>query len=94
MVYNDPKISAKVLEAQRKVVGEENIAPIAVRLGAEDFAFYGEKAPAAFFRLGILNEARGCVSPAHNGDFRVDDEVLHLGVEVFVQFILDNMNCI
>ena len=92
VVYNDPKISAKVLEAQKKVVGEENIAPIAVRLGAEDFAFYGEKAPAAFFRLGILNEARGCVSPAHNGDFRVDDEVLHLGAEVFVQFVLDNMN--
>ena len=38
VVYNDPKISAKILEAQKKVVGEENISPIAVRLGAEDFA--------------------------------------------------------
>ena len=92
VVYNDPKISQKILEAQKKVVGEENIAPIAVRLGAEDFAFYGEKAPAAFFRLGVLNEEKGCVSPAHNSDFKVDDEVLHLGAETFVQFVLDNMN--
>ena len=92
VVYNDPKISAKVIEAQKKVVGEENIAPIAVRLGAEDFAFYGEKAPAVFFRLGALNEEKGCVSPAHNGDFKVDDDVLHLGAETFVQFVLDNMN--
>ena len=92
VVYNDPKISEKVLEAQKKVIGEENIAPIAIRLGAEDFAFYGEKAPAAFFRLGVLNEKKGCVSPAHNSDFKVDDEVLHLGAETFVQFVLDNMN--
>ena len=92
VVYNDPEISQKILEAQKKVVGEENIAPIAVRLGAEDFAFYGEKAPAAFFRLGVLNEEKGCVSPAHNSDFKVDDEVLHLGAETFVQFVLDNMN--
>ena len=92
VVYNDPKISAKVIEAQKKVVGEQNIAPIAVRLGAEDFAFYGEKAPAAFFRLGALNEEKGCFSPAHNGDFKVDDDVLHLGAETFVQFVLDNMN--
>ena len=92
VVYNDPKISQKILEAQKKVVGEENIAPIAVRLGAEDFAFYGEKAPAAFFRLGVLNEEKGCVAQAHNSHFKVDDDVLHLGAETFVQFVLDNMN--
>lgn len=92
VVYNDPKISEKVLEAQKRVVGEENIAPIAMRMGAEDFAFYGEKAPAAFFRLGIFNNEKGCISPAHNSDFKVDDEVLHLGAETFVRFVLDNMN--
>ena len=92
VVYNDPKLSARVIEAQKKVVGEENIAPIAMRLGAEDFAFYGEKAPAAFFRLGSLNEEKGCTAPAHSGEFKVDDDVLHLGAEAFVQFVLDNMN--
>lgn len=92
VVYNDPKISAKVLEAQKKIVGEENIAGIDMSMGAEDFAFYGEKAPAAFFRLGIQNEEKGCTAPAHNCAFKVDDEVLHLGAETFVQFVLDNMN--
>ena len=92
VVYNDPMISEKIIEAQKKVVGEENIAPIAIRLGAEDFAFYGEKAPAAFFRLGSYNAAKGCVAQAHNSEFRVDDDILHLGAETFVQFVLDNMN--
>ena len=92
VVYNDPKISELVKRAAKRVVGEDNIAEIGARLGAEDFAFYGEKAPAAFFRLGIFNKEKGCLSPAHNSDFKVDDDVLHLGAETFVQFVLDNMN--
>ena len=92
VVYNDPKIAELVRIAACKVVGEERTVEIPQRMGAEDFSFYGEKAPATFFRLGILNEEKGCVAPAHNGKFKVDDEVLHLGVEAFVQFVLDNMN--
>lgn len=92
VVYNDPKVAARVRAAAVKVVGEEKTVDANVRLGAEDFSFYGEKAPAMFFRLGIYNAEKGFVSSAHNGDFIVDDDVLHLGAETFVQFVLDNMN--
>ena len=40
----------------------------------------------------LYNEAKGCTAQAHNSDFKVDDDVLHLGAETFVQFVLDNMN--
>ena len=92
VVYNDPKIAALVTAAAEKVVGKDKAVGVAMRLGAEDFAFYGEKAPATFFRLGSYNEAKGCTAQAHNSDFKVDDDVLHLGAETFVQFVLDNMN--
>jgi amidohydrolase len=92
VVYNDPEICELVKAAAVKVVGEENTVAAEMRLGAEDFAFYGEKAPAVFFRLGNYNEEKGCTAAAHNCDFKVDDEVLHLGAETFVQFVLDNMN--
>ena len=92
VVYNDPKITRLARAAASKVVGEDKTVTVGARLGAEDFAFYGEKAPTTFFRLGINNEAKGCTAPAHNSDFKVDDDVLHLGAETFVQFVLDNMN--
>ena len=92
VVYNDPKISELVKAAAVKVVGEEKTVAAEMRLGAEDFAFYGEKAPAVFFRLGNYNEEKGCVSAAHSSGFKVDDDVLHLGAETFAQFVLDNMN--
>ena len=92
VVYNDPRIAALVSAAIEKVVGKEKSVVADMRLGAEDFAFYGEKAPATLFRLGIYNEAKGCTARAHNSDFKVDDDVLHLGAETFVQFVLDNMH--
>ena len=92
VVYNDPKLSERVLAAIRQVVGNEHVADIKQRMGAEDFSFYGEKAPAVFFRLGNYNEEKGCVTQAHNSEFKVDDDVLHLGAETFVRFVLDNMN--
>ena len=92
VVYNDPRIAALVSAAIEKVVGKEKSVVAGMRLGAEDFAFYGEKAPATLFRLGIYNEAKGCTARAHNSDFKVDDDVLHLGAETFVQFVLDNMH--
>jgi amidohydrolase len=92
VVYNDPRICELVRTAAHKVVGEEKTVAVGSKLGAEDFAFYGEKTPAVFFRLGNYNEEKGCVAAAHNSLFKVDDEVLHLGAETFVQFVLDNMN--
>jgi amidohydrolase len=92
VVYNDPKIAELVRAAAVKVVGEERTVPVDARLGAEDFAFYGEKTPAMFFRLGNYNEKKGCVAAAHSNEFKVDDDVLCLGVRTFVQFVLDNMN--
>ncbi len=92
VVYNDPKICPLVKAAAIKVVGEDKTVEVGSGLGAEDFAFYGEKTPAVFFRLGNYNEKKGCVAAAHNDAFKLDDDVLHLGAETFVQFVLDNMN--
>lgn len=92
VVINHERMASLVHAAAEKVVGKENVVSMPKRLGAEDFAFYAEKAPAMFLRLGFGNEAKGCTKTAHNSDFKVDDEVLHLGAETFVQFVLDNMN--
>ena len=92
VVYNDPRLCELIKASAYKVVGEDKTVDVTARLGAEDFAFYGEKVPAVFFRLGSYNKEKGIVSAAHNSDFNVDEEVLHLGAETFVGFVLDNMN--
>ena len=92
VVYNDPHVAELVRAAAEKVVGKENTVEPEVRLGAEDFAFYGGCAPAVFFRLGVHDEAKGYNCNAHNSNFMIDEDMLHNGAETFVQFVLDNMD--
>ena len=44
------------------------------------------------FHLGVRNEARGIVGGLHNDNFDVDEAALAVGSDIFVRFILDNMN--
>ena len=88
-LYNDPEMCEKLLASARKIVGEEGIRPVARRISSEDFAFYAQKKPAVFFRLGIRNEQLGSVVPGHCNNYMVDEAALPTGAAVFVQFALD-----
>ena len=89
VLYNDPQQCERLLASARKIVGAENIRPVPRRISSEDFAFYAQKKPAVFFRLGIGNEAFGSTVGGHRNDFRVDEAALPTGSAVFVQFALD-----
>ena len=50
--------------------------------------FYG---PGLLFGLGMRNESKNTIYPAHTKDWDIDEDALQTGVAVFVQFVLDNM---
>ena len=90
-VINHPEVRRAVLESAAKVVGEEKIAPMPMKLSSEDFSFYVDKKPGCFIRLGTRNESKGCVTLPHNNDFLLDEDALDIGSRVCVQFVLDHM---
>ena len=47
---------------------------------AEDFPYFGEKAPYFYFTLGTRNEEKGIASVNHTDTFDVDEDALPLGV--------------
>lgn len=49
------------------------------RLGVEDFGFYLERVPGSFYSLGVRNEERGIVHPAHSTRFDVDESAMRFG---------------
>lgn len=49
---------------------------------ADDFAFYSEKCPSVYFRLGIRNEEIGSAYPLHRPQFRVDEGTLSTGAAI------------
>jgi metal-dependent amidase/aminoacylase/carboxypeptidase family protein len=90
--HNDPALYEALTASARKVVGEERVIVLPPSPGAEDFAYYEKEKPGLLFGLGMRNEAKGCVHPAHTKDWDIDEDGLETGVKVFVQFVLDTMN--
>ena len=90
-VYNDPEISASWQKSAAKVVGEENVHLIPLRLSSEDFSQFQRKSPGILWRLGVKNAAIASGN-VHNPDFLLDEAALPYGCAVFVQFVLDHMD--
>ncbi len=88
---NDTLLAEKMKKSIEKVIGKENINDQPRSTGAEDFGYYGEKKPACIFRLGVRNEKKDCVYALHQDKFNLDEDALTIGSDIFVQFVLDNM---
>ena len=86
-LINDPEMSRLVAAACAKGIGKENVEFLRPSMGGEDFAYYLEKVPGSFFRLGCRNEAKGIVNPFHSSRFDIDEDVLPFGVEMFTRII-------
>ncbi len=87
VLINDTEMSRLVGSACSKGIGKENVEVLKPSMGGEDFAYYLEKVPGSFFRLGCRNEEKGIIHPYHSSLFDIDEEVLPFGVEMFVRII-------
>jgi amidohydrolase len=87
VLINNPEMSKLVGLACSKGIGKENVEVVKPSMGGEDFAYYLEKVPGSFFRLGCRNEAKGLIHPYHSSLFDIDEEVLPFGVEMFIRII-------
>jgi len=86
-LVNDPEMAKLVASACSEGIGKENVELLEPSMGGEDFAYYLQKVPGAFFRLGCRNESKGIVHPIHSSLFDVDEDVLPFGVEMFVRIV-------
>lgn len=86
---NDARVTSIVKRVASKLTKVVEGEPT---MGAEDFAFYGRKAPAAFAVLGVRNEAKGIIYPHHHPRFNVDEDVLWLGTAIYSLVALELLN--
>lgn len=94
VTYNTPDLVKKMLPSLNKAAGAENVVEAAWVTGAEDFAFYGAKAPAFFFFLGGMPKGKDVKTSAahHTPDFFIDDSRLDVGVKAFCNIVFDYTN--
>lgn len=78
-LVNDPGITSAAREAAESYLGSSHVAELALRMTAEDFAWYTQKIPGCFYRLGTGNKEKGISAGVHTPDFDVDERSLHTG---------------
>jgi amidohydrolase len=90
--YNDPRLAKKSLSALNKAAGADNVMESRWTTAAEDFSFYGDKAPSFFFSLGGMQKGKNPteVGGHHTPDFYLEESGFILGVKAFCNLVFDN----
>lgn len=91
VTYNDPDLVKLMLPSLEAAAGKGNVYETEWTTGAEDFSFFGDKAPAFFFFLGGMPAGRDPkkAPPHHTPDFYIDDSRLDTGVKAFCNMVID-----
>ena len=84
VTVNNPDVTDWILDVAKAEGLEDRLVEREFAMGSEDFSYYGEKIPAAYFNLGMGTDA-----PHHSAEFRVDDAVVPLGVKLLSALALD-----
>ena len=79
-LINDNAMVDLVKATGEELLGAENVQVNELpSLGVEDFAFFAEHVPGAFYHLGVRNEEMGCTFPVHHPRFDLDERSLAVG---------------
>lgn len=91
VTYNAPALAEAMKAALQKAAGKENVLAAKVNTGGEDFAFYAQKVPGLFFRLGGLPKGSDpkLAAPHHTSEFFLDESSFKLGVKAFCHLVFD-----
>jgi amidohydrolase len=87
MMRNHEPVSRFIAGTAAEMVGEEQVLIRQPKFGSEDFAYFLERCPGAGYELGSSNEAKGITHMLHTSRFDIDEDVLPLGVELYLRLV-------
>jgi len=89
-LVNDVNEAARIRRVAARLFGEENsVEKPEPSMGGEDFSFFSDCAPGAFFHIGCTPRGHLPAPALHSKDFYLDEECLTNGVLMHVALVLD-----
>ena len=79
VLYNNEDTTEKSIRYAKEYLGNENVVDLNYRMTAEDFAYYSQKIPATFYRLGT-SDGDNFIDPLHSPTFNIHEESLKTGM--------------
>jgi amidohydrolase len=87
-LINDITLTNKSKDKLIEVLGKENVSELPIRMTSEDFAFYSQKIPVCFIRLGVGDKNKEINYGVHHPKFDIDNSSLKTGVKAIINLTL------
>jgi len=92
LINNDDMVDL-VHESATDLLGPDRVTIRKLaNMGVEDFAYFAQAAPSAFFNVGCRNELKGIIHGAHTERFDIDEECLSIGAMMQVKNVFKFLN--
>lgn len=88
-LQNDVKLTEKCAAFAKEILGDDKVKGLPQLMTAEDFAWYSQKIPACFYRLGTSNPEKGIVSKQHTYNFNIDENAMKIGIETITYLTIN-----
>jgi amidohydrolase len=80
-LFNNPEKTVLAKSLAEEFLGKDNVVELSLRTTAEDFAYFAQKYPSCFYRLGTSSpDGKNFNAPVHNNCFDIDENALLTGV--------------
>lgn len=90
-LINHKEQSEIVKRLAQDVVGENHVLRMEPIMGSEDFAYYLQQIPGAFFFVGAGNERKQIVAPHHHPAFDIDETAMTIAIECYLKIALEHI---
>ena len=88
MLYNDEKITSVIKSKAESYLGNDNVITIPKRMTSEDFAYFAQKVPCCFYRLGTNNIQNEYIHSVHSPHFNIDEKALETGCGLIAALVI------
>lgn len=92
VTVNNSEVNSVVEGAVSDVMGKEAILHMPALMGGEDFSYFLQKVPGAYYFLGVGNASKGLTSPNHSPTFNMDESVLKYGSLILLNSAISLMS--
>jgi amidohydrolase len=89
VTLNDAAHTRASLPSLVRVYGADHVLEVKPQMPTEDYAFFAEKVPGLYLKMGVRNRERGITAMIHTEEFDIDEAVLPLGVRAMCTLVWD-----
>ncbi|OGU17439.1 MAG: hypothetical protein A2X61_09020 [Ignavibacteria bacterium GWB2_35_12] len=91
-LYNNPDTTKLIKATAEGLLGADSVKGFETKLWAEDFAYYAQKIPSAFWFLGIKPKGQKDMPPLHNSKLSPDEKAIPIGAAMLAGTAVNYLN--